>query len=310
MLDLNGPRTEESKRIRAWTAAMRRGDFEAAHKLSDVIRATPTPDPRVTPRHLQRVWTGEPADGRRVLVRCYRGLGDTIQFARFLPRLADRARSLTVCTQAELLTLLAPLDERIRWLALTSEEPAVCRDVDVEIMELLQLFRVETHTIPRAIPYLHAPAARHRGGRTAIGVVWSAGTGGGPRSMRSEDIAPLLTVPGIEWHSLQHGEHVTSLLPALPVHSARSVLETAREMTALDLVITVDSMPAHLAGALGIPVWTLLPFDADWRWMEARNDSPWYPTMRLFRQPSPGDWRTVVERVRRALEVWKESGPQ
>lgn len=293
-----------------WTRAMRRGDFEAAHRVSDTVREDPAPDPSTTPRHLQRVWNGESVLGRDVLVRCHHGLGDTIQFARFLPLLATRARALTVCAQAELLPLLEPTDPRIRWLPMTDDEPSVSRDMDVEIMELLQLFRVEAHTIPRRVPYLHTPEREPHVRPPTVGVVWSAGTWAPHRSMHSEQIAPLLSVPGIRWHSLQHGEHVTSHDPTLPVRHAGSVCRTAAEMIALDLVITVDSMPAHLAGALGVPVWTLLPFDADWRWMEARNDSPWYPTMRLFRQPTPGDWNTVVQRVHRALEVWRGALPQ
>lgn len=291
---------------------MRRGDFAAAHRVSDAIRATPSPDRASTPRHEQRIWGGEPIEGRRVLVRCHHGLGDSIQFARFLPLVADRARAVTVCAQSELLPLFTSLDSRINWLPLTDDDPVVDRDVDIEIMELLQLFRVEPHSMLRRVPYLqvpHAPPAPSSR-RPAVGLVWSAGTWVPQRSMNSEQLAPLLAHTDVSFHSLQHGAHVSSHVPGLIVHPQRAVSETAAEMLTLDLVITVDSMPAHLAGALGRPVWTLLPFESDWRWLEGRDDSPWYPTMRLFRQTVTGDWDTVVERVGRALEVWRGTIPK
>lgn len=308
----NSHRAAPDDCVNEWMTAMRRGDFAAAHRVSDAVRAAPLPDPGSTPRHEQRVWNGEPIDGRRVLVRCHHGLGDSIQFARFLPLVADRARAVTVCVQHELLRLFSSLDPRISWLPLTDDDPVVDRDVDIEIMELLQLFRVEPHTIPRRVPYLHVPLAPVESPmrRPAVGVVWSAGTWAPQRSMCSGQLAPLLARTDISWHSLQHGVHVSSYEPALAVHPPRPVVDTAADMLTLDLVITVDSMPAHLAGALGRPVWTLLPFESDWRWLEGRNDSPWYPTMRLFRQPVPGDWSAVVERVGRALEVWRGTIPQ
>lgn len=291
---------------------MRHGDFETAHGVSELLRTTPPPDRQRTPRHHQRIWTGHPVDRQRVLVRCYHGLGDTIQFARFLPSLARRTRHLIVWAPAVLLPLLQTLcihpDDKVEWLPLHDGEPDVAYDVELEIMELLQLLRVTPATIPDRVPYLHvdahrrAPAAPPR-----VGIVWSAGMWAPQRSVPAELLVPLLDVPAIVWVSLQHGDHVGSPAPQLPVRTHGDPVRTAMEMKLLDLVISVDSMPAHLAGALGTPVWTLLPFHADWRWMEARDDSPWYPTMRLFRQPDAGNWSAVITRATAALKEWTSS---
>jgi hypothetical protein len=134
-----------------------------------------------------------------------------------------------------------------------------------------------------------------------VGVVWECGDWDrATRSVPFPLLAPLARVPGVALHVLQRGPG-RGALDADPAFGADAgsddVLEAARVARALDLVITVDSFPAHLAGALGVPVWTLLPEPADWRWMDGRDTSPWYPAMRLYRQPRPGDWAAVVARV-------------
>ncbi len=285
---------------------MRRGDFEAAWKVSDeVLRARAGVPCAHLPRHEQWVWDGSPVRGKRVLVRCYHGLGDTLQFIRFALQLKKVAREVTVWAQPELIPLLAAARGIGRLLPLHDGAPEVEYDVDVEVMELAHLFRTNVTSAGGTVPYLHAgPTRRNWGGDRPlrVGLVWRAGGWDERRSIPPHLLAPLAEVPGVELHVLQRGPGLAERPEWLgTVSGSDDVLETARVMKALDLVITVDSMPAHLAGALGVPVWTLLHSDPDWRWMEHRDDSPWYPTMRLFRQARPGAWEEVVARVAAAL---------
>jgi ADP-heptose:LPS heptosyltransferase len=128
-----------------------------------------------------------------------------------------------------------------------------------------------------------------------VGLVWQAGDWAPQRSIPVALLRPLAAVPGVTWRVLQRGAAVPGWLGT--PDGSDDVAELAGLMTGLDLVISVDTMPAHLAGALGVPVWTLLAEPADWRWMEGREDTPWYPAMRLIRQPVPGDWAPVIARV-------------
>jgi hypothetical protein len=282
------------------------GDFEAAWRVSDaVLRARGGAPTWHLPRHQQSVWDGTPLDGKRVLVRCYHGLGDTLQFIRFAPLLKAVAAEVVVWAQPALLPLLRTAAGIDRLLPLHDGVPEVDCDADVEVMELAHVFRVTPATLPAAVPYLHAdPAPLPRDGRLAVGVVWQAGDWDGRRSLAPELLAPLARVPGVALHVLQRGEALRAVPPGLGVDSGSDdVAEAAGVMRALDLVVTVDSMPAHLAGALGVPVWTLLHAEADWRWMRGREDSPWYPTMRLLRQERAGEWEPVVARVAAELEA-------
>ncbi|HEY0156801.1 MAG TPA: hypothetical protein VGF28_05855 [Thermoanaerobaculia bacterium] len=277
-----------------WFTHMRRGDFAAAWAISDAVLASRA---GVSPWHLEReyqwIWDGTPLAGRRVLIRCYHGLGDTIQFARFFPIVNAVAKESTVWVQPSLIPLLQTMPGIGRLLPLHDGTPDVEYDVDVESMELTHVFRTTVDTIPPA-PYLFVtPWSDGLSARRNIGVVWRAGDWGPQRSMPRETMERLFDLP-YTFHSLQLGE---SALPA------GDPLSTARVMRALDLVVTVDTMTAHLAGALGVPVFTLLPYEHDWRWMDGRTDSPWYPSMRLFRQPRPGDWDSVLEEVRYAIST-------
>jgi hypothetical protein len=287
----------------AWMRHMRRGDFAAAWAVSDeVLRAHEGMACTHLPRHQQWVWDGTPVDGKRVLVRCYHGLGDTLQFIRFTAPLHAMAREVIVWAQPELIPLLRTARGIDRLLPLHDGAPDAQFDVEVEVMELAHVFRAAPQTLP-AVPYLHAdPAPLRRGGRMDVGLVWQAGGWDERRSIPPHLLAPLAEVPGVAWHLLQRGPGRAERPEWLGTDSGSDdVLQAARVMKALDLVITVDSMPAHLAGALGVPVWTLLHADPDWRWMLGRDDSPWYPSMRLFRQARPGAWEGVVGRVAGAL---------
>lgn len=293
-----------------WTNAMRRGDFEAAWRISDAVLAERVRD-RIdcsgAPRHLQFLWDGRPLAGRHVLVHSYHGLGDTLQFVRLLPALRARAAGVVLWAPPELVELLRGVGGSDRVEALHDGAPAIARDADIELMELPHILRLRVDTIPAAVPYLRVPAARHhdRSGPARVGLAWHAGGWDAARSIPTAQLAPLAALRGLRWHSLQYPPE----LPPLPALEAgcRNLVELARHMCALDLVVSVDTMTAHLAGALGVPVWTLLPMPCDWRWMQGRDDSPWYPTMRLLRQTRPGDWSGVVVRLAAALEQWRDA---
>ena len=275
------------------------------------------PSPRR--RFAQPVWTGEPLAGRTILLHAEQGLGDAIQFARYAPLVAKRGGRVVLEAHAPLRRLLLGLDGVTALATLGGPLP----DFDVHC-PLLSLPRL-VGSIPADVPYLAAgvdAAAGWRarlGGGMKIGLVWAGNPGHANdrnRSLPLAALAPLLNTPGVRFFSLQKelrpgdrailAEHgVTDLAPDLG-----DFADTAAALEALDLLVTVDTSVAHLAGALGRPVWLLLPFLPDWRWMTGRTDSPWYPTMRLFRQGRRGDWPGVVERVAAALAgAWSRFTP-
>jgi hypothetical protein len=173
-------------------------------------------------------------------------------------------------------------------------------EVDIEIMEIAHARQITLETLPAAVPYLDVPSAPRLSERFSIGLVAQSGNWDPRRSVPRDLFACLAMQPGVALFNLQPGSRLEGAADA----SAEDVLLTASRVRALDLVMTVDTMMAHLAGALGAPTWTLLSSDADWRWMDRREDSPWYPTMRLFRQTRPGEWADVLARVRAALDAW------
>jgi hypothetical protein len=290
---------------------MRRGEFEAAWEIGDAaLRARAGVPCWHLPRHLQYVWDGTPLGGKRVLVRCYHGLGDTIQFIRYAPLVKAVASEVIVWAQPALLPLLRGVRGVDRLVPLHDGVPDVEYDVDVEIMELPHVFRTTLRTLPAEIPYLHVePAPLPRDGRLAVGVVWASGDWDGQRrSVPFPLLAPLARVPGVALHVLQRGPALADWREGFgTVTGSDSALEAARVVRALDLVISVDTMPVHLAGALGLPVWVLVHSDADWRWMRGRDDSPWYPTARIFRQQRPGEWELVIARVAAELAALAEA---
>jgi hypothetical protein len=296
-----------------WIRCASRGDFDGAWVVSDRIRQRDSRSGTdAVPRHFQRIWDGRPFDGRRVLIRCYHGLGDTIHFIRYVPLVQHTAHDVIVWAQRDLLSLLERAYCGVKFLELHDGTPDVEYDVDIEIMELPYAFRTTLATIPADIPYLHPPAATlpdrglprassRRGPR--VGIVWRAGDWDTRRSIPFHLIKRLLDLHHIEFYRVQYNSYPSETHANLHPFPNASVWLTAQFTRALDLVISVDSMPAHLAGALGVPVWTLVTDQADWRWLRDRDDSPWYPTMRLFRQRSPGEWGPVIEDVRTALQA-------
>jgi hypothetical protein len=280
---------------------MRRGEFEAAWRISDSIlrERSGTPCDAALPRHFQSLWTGVSLDSKRVLIRCYHGLGDTIQFIRYAPLLRSRASEVAVWAQPTLIKLLEGVPGVDRLLPLHDGNPEGERDADIEVTELPYIFRTTIETIPSTVPYIHVAAAPIVKENLAVGITWRGGDWDPRRDIPFSLIATLADVPAATFYVLQKeaGDNERRAAFKRVIDSGSDALTTARIMRGLDLVISVDTMPAHLAGALGVPTWTLLHADADWRWMENRDDSPWYPTMRLFRQTTPGDWEPVVARV-------------
>lgn len=289
-----------------WLRHMRAGNFEAAWQFSDgVLQARAGKPCWHWPRHYQYVWDGTPLHGRRVLVRCYHGLGDTLQFVRYAPLLKAIAKEVIFWAQPRLIPLLQTVAGIDRLLPMHDGTPEVPYDVDVESMELPHIFRTTLHTIPATIPYIHVQPAHlpQSNGKRAVGLVWQGGGWDESRNIPFALLQPLFQLPGIDWYILQANAAEAGWDGKSGVLACgNSLEEDAATIRALHLLISVDTMTAHLAGALGVPVWILLQQQADWRWMEHRTDSPWYPTMRLFRQQKSGEWEPVVQRVAEALK--------
>jgi hypothetical protein len=284
-------------------AAMRAGDFDRAWAIndSDLARRIAEHTPKHEgPRHLQHIWRGEPLEGARVLVRCYHGLGDTLQFIRFARPLPRIAREVIVWAQPELLSLLRNVEGVDRVLRLHDGTPEADYDVDIEIMELGHALRATQRCISQAVPYLRPPQrGSNVGSRTNfhVGIVWRAGDWDRRRSVNLAHFASLADVPRVRLHLLQPTQ-VSERPLSFRADDCTSpdIADVAATLTGLDLVLTVDTMTAHLAGAMAVPVWTMLCRDCDWRWGAGTN-TPWYPTMRLFRQRRADEWGPVIEEI-------------
>ncbi|MBV9673680.1 MAG: ADP-heptose--LPS heptosyltransferase [Verrucomicrobia bacterium] len=291
-----------------WRSAMLRGDFEAAWLESDrALNANI--DYRQRPLHLRAVWQGAPVDGRHLLIRCWRGLGDTIQFIRYIPLLVPRVASIIVEADELLFPILETLAESLQLVPLGKAFPDQDA-IEIECTELPFVFRTTLSTIPARVPYLNieTPQIDLKQKALKVGICWRGGDWVLARAIPLVSFRPLQTCKAV-FFQLQRGpgrlEMATAHFPFFnPDDNSPSMLNTAQLIQALDLVISIDTMIAHLAGALGKPVWTLLHDQPDWRWMDDRDDSPWYPTMRLFRQKTPGDWDDVIENVRAGLAGW------
>jgi tetratricopeptide (TPR) repeat protein len=281
-------------------------------------------------------WHGEPLDGRRVLLHAEQGLGDTIQFCRYATLVAARGGLPVLQVQPAtepLLRSLAVVRAGLAQTVLLGAEPPEF-DLECPLLSLPAVFQTTVETVPwpgaylgadselvfqkrlpfvcnEAGPYRSRPISRRA---LRVGVAWA----GNPRykadrkrSMHLATLLPLLRTEGITWISLQKGPGADQLA-ALPgdvfiwdgSSADKDLAETAALVATLDLVITTDTCIAHLAGAMGKPVWILLPHLSDWRWMEQLEITPWYPTARLLRQDSPGDWAAVVDRVGRELAAF------
>ena len=269
------------------------------------------------------LWSGEPLAGRTLLLHAEQGLGDTLQFCRYAPLITPGARVILE-VQAPLARLLSGLPGVARVVAEGGALPAF--DLHCPLMSLPRAFGTTLGAIPAATPYLAADPVLAAGWRARlagleglkVGLVWAGGRRDTPelaavdarRSICLATLAPLGDLSGVDFVSLQKGGPAaqTAQPPqGMVVHDFTADLgdfaDTAALIDGLDLVISVDTSVAHLAGALGKPVWLLNRFDTCWRWLLGRDDSPWYPTLRQFRQAAPGDWDPVIGAVRDALQA-------
>jgi Flp pilus assembly protein TadD len=255
--------------------------------------------------------------GRRVLVKEEQGRGDVIQFLRYIQPLAARGARVRLSVYGDLIPLALEMADVEQVLGPEADEAEY--DLLTSVMSLPLAFATDLGTIPAQVPYLRTPAHRvarmkqHLGPPSAprIGLVWSGSIASLPRSaMPAAVLEPVLHRPGLEFHCLQKeiladDRAWLERTGIVTTHEAvlRDFGDTAALIEAMDLVISIDTAVAHLAGALAKPVWIMLPFNPDWRWLLGRDDSPWYPTARLFRQPTPGDWDAVVRSVAASLQL-------
>jgi Flp pilus assembly protein TadD len=295
-------------------ALLLRGNFEAGWRDYHWCQGTSL----FTQRNFsQPPWRGEDIAGRTILIHAGQGAGDTIQFVRYARHLKGRGASVVVECLPELARLLKTARGVDRVIAKGETPPAF--DCHAALHALPFLLGTRVDTIPAHTPYVQADgdldsAWRGRLDRAGpnIGLVWRGSPNhrhDGTRSIAPGFRAEICGAPGMHWFSLQKDarpDELGALSGSAGIVDCGPWLgdwaDTAALVSCLDLVVTVDTGIAHLAGALGRPAWVLLPFNPDWRWLLGRPDSPWYPTLRLFRQPAPGDWRSVLLEVRRELE--------
>jgi tetratricopeptide (TPR) repeat protein len=269
-------------------------------------------------------WSGEPLEGKTILIQTEQGFGDSLQFLRYVPAVAQRGANVVVAVPGPLLRLV----KNLRGVAAVITEGDRLPEIDFHcpLLSLPHVFGTVMETIPATVPYLLPPqdtltmwSERLRSAPAVkIGLVWS----GNPanrvnpgRSIPVSGLAPLWEVAGIQWFSLQVGSPAADIahIPTGVIEDLSPLLtdfaETAAAICNLDLVISVETAVAHLAGALGHPVWVPLAVVPAWRWLLERADSPWYPTMHLFRQTIAGDWTPVIEAIRdRLIEIVRARG--
>lgn len=269
-------------------------------------------------------WQGQPLDGKTLFVHVEQGIGDTLQFVRYLPLIEKTGGRIVLEVQPPLSRLMATLPALDSIVVKGEELPNM--DFHVPLLNIPGIMGTDLDSIPRQTPYLGAEASLRMAwcNRLAtlkpglrVGLAWA----GNPehandhnRSMCLTQLAPLSAVAGVQWISLQKGagaEQIQSPPPGLVLTDWTSDLDdfaaTAALIECLDLVLAVDTSVVHLAGALNKPVWVMIPFAPDWRWLLERTDSPWYPGMRLFRQNERGNWRTVIETVVQELAALTNS---
>jgi len=269
----------------------------------------------------QPAWDGSPLNGRTILLYAEQGLGDTIQFIRYAPLVREQrgaGRIIVQCERAvaKLVRTVEGVDEVI-----LPDAPLPPFDVHSAIVSLPMHLRTTMETIPARVPYVSVDPAEAAQWRERlnlssdllnVGLVWAGSAvnkNDRNRSAKLSDFAPLAKVAGVRWFSLQLGPAAQQLAQRRsnwkiddPTPDVRDFSDAAL-MTQLDRIITVDTSVAHVAGALGCPVWVLVPYVPDFRWLLDRDDSPWFPTMRLFRQMRPGDWAEAVSRAASELRT-------
>jgi tetratricopeptide (TPR) repeat protein len=257
-------------------------------------------------------WRGEPITDKTILLHAEQGLGDSIQMLRYLPLVKARAARVLLEVPETVRPLLGPLADGVTLLTRASLPPQL--DAHCPLMSLPLAFGTHLDTIPAQVPYLTVPAERRatwqsrlpKSATPRVGLVWSGSTWhlhDRERSIALDRLAPLARLGGISFLGLQREYRETDLpaLSRLPIERIDDALadlgDTAAAMEQCDLIISVDTAAAHLAGSLGKPLWLLLPYVPDWRWLLGRTDSPWYPGARLFRQDKLDDWESVITNV-------------
>jgi Flp pilus assembly protein TadD len=284
---------------------------------------------KMPPRSLPRpVWDGSSLAGRTILLHAEQGLGDTLHFIRYAPLVKERGATVVAECPPALLPLLASCPGIDRLVARGAALPDF--DCHAPLMSLPRLLGTSLATVPANVPYLFAAAELRERWRQElaaspgfkVGISWHGSPeyrGGRQRAIPLVHFVPLARVEGVRLFGLQKGagrEELPALADRLALtdlgprldETTGAFMDTAAVLINLDLVITSDTAIAHLAGALGVPVWLALSASPNFRWLLQREDSPWYPSMRLFRQTRPGDWGEVFERIRAALA--DRSGPQ
>jgi hypothetical protein len=280
-------------------------DHEARREIAELApRRFPMPS-----------WNGERISGRSILVHAEQGFGGTLHFARYVPLLVEKGAKVVFAVQPELLRLFQNMPGVAGMISIDGKLPLT--DFHIPLLSLPLRFATRLDDLPAKVPYIAAPEglratlSRSLETRLAVGIAWA----GRPthkydrdRSMAVEEFLGLTDLPGVALYSLQTGPGAQDLASSgagVLIRDCSSALgdfaDTATALTEIDLVVSVDTALAHLAGAMARKAFVLLPFVADWRWLRDRQDSPWYPTLRLFRQEKPGDWRGVMRRVRAAI---------
>jgi len=264
------------------------------------------------------LWEGQEGRNLSLLVHHEQGLGDTLQFCRYLPMVAPKVGRLVLECQAELARLMTCLPG-IAEVIPSGRQAPTC-DYHVPLLNLPKYFKTNFGNIPAEIPYLQTPAGvtaptvhRPAGTKLAVGIVWAGKPSHNNDKNRSTSLDRFLCLadlPGVSLYSLQKGlrtADIQTIGAQALVQDIGSKLtdfaETSALLPQLDLIVAVDTAVIHLAGALGVPAFVLIPFTPDWRWLRGRDDTPWYPTVRLFRQSKPRDWDSVFDRVRAAVQA-------
>ena len=286
-------------------------EYEWRLRVPEIVGSRQLPCPR---------WDGGDLHGKTILLHPEQGIGDMIQFARFIPQVAGRGGRVILESPVETLRLFRHFPGV--WQLAERDKPLPEFDVQCPLMSLAYVFGVMEQTIPHDVPYLKADPELVRqwagrleaaGNRLRVGLAWAGSPrfkGDRTRSLNLQQLAPLADARGVKFYSLQKGSagqqaknppaglELVDLGPQL-----NDFADTAAVMSLIDLIITTDTVVPHLAGALGRPVWTMLQRAPDWRWLLERDDSPWYPTMRLFRQRTLGDWTDVLQGVVAAIQM-------
>lgn len=264
------------------------------------------------------LWDGSPLDGKTILLHAEQGFGDAIQFVRYAPIVAQYGGTVVIECHPQLTSLFRSVRGVHSVISFGGPLPPV--SFQAPLLSLPHIFGTTLETIPAHCPYLAVlPEYRdkwkaimpNKSTSLRVGLVWAGKSyPDHRRSCRLEDFAPLALTQRVEYYSLQVGigadqvQPLTSVIQLIDLTSQITIFaDTAALIEQLDLVITIDTAVAHLAGALGKPVFLLLPFAPDWRWMLERSDSPWYPTMHLHRQKSPGDWSPVIKSITAELSA-------